>query len=352
MRGEWQVDVGELWLPARGVSELDLAFARQRYTLALPIPVLADRLSPGSGCDPTLVRSPDSRRGVLMRRGVSIGLMIFAAQHAASAQCRVDKSSNEGKLLAFYTAPIVFSMATAPEEMRPASIRVGAEGEYIPKPDKSIEQTGACFTQKSEHTSLSPVFGRPRITIGGPFGFALEAAYLPPVTIARATPNLFSFAVSNAHHFAAGPLSNGTTLMLRLHGTFGNVKGPITCPRSQLQQSSPSSPCYGTNPSKDTFHPDMFGGEVAAGFAPGAGGLSFYAGAGANRIDPHFQVGFTDKNDVVDQTQVELVEPLVRPTVFGGVTAVVRRIFDVGAQVYSVPADATLFRLMGGVRFR
>jgi len=96
----------------------------------------------------------------------------------------------------------------------------------------------------------------------------------------------------------------------------------------------------------------MFGGEVAAGFAPGAGGLSFYAGAGANRIDPHFQVGFTDANGVVDQTQVELVEPLVRPTVFGGVTAVVRRIFDVGAQVYSVPADATLFRLMGGVRFR
>jgi hypothetical protein len=288
-----------------------------------------------------------------MRRGSLVGLTVFlAAQHALSAQCRVDKSSNEGKLLAFYTAPIVFSMATAPEEMAPASIRIGAEGEYIPKPNQAIEQTGACFRQKSEHTSLSPVFGRPRITVGGPFGFALEAAYLPPVTIARATPNLFSFAVSNAHHFTSGPISNGTTLMLRMHGTFGNVKGAITCPRSQLQQSSPSNPCFGTNPSKDTFHPDMFGGEVAAGFAPGARGLSFYAGAGANRIDPHFQVGFTSGDGVVDQTQVELAEPVVRATVFGGVTAVVRRILDVGAQVYSVPSDATLFRLMGGVRFR
>jgi hypothetical protein len=196
------------------------------------------------------------------------------------------------------------------------------------------------------------VFGRPRITVGGPFGFALEAAYLPPVTIARATPNLFSFGISNARHFAAGPLSNGTTLMLRLHGTFGNVKGAITCPRSQLQQSSPSSPCYGTTPSKDTFHPDMLGGEIAAGFAPGTGGLSFYAGAGANRIDPHFQVGFTDSNGVVDHTQVELTNPVVRPAVFGGVTAVVHRILDLGAQVYSVPADATLFRLMGGIRIR
>ena len=288
-----------------------------------------------------------------MKRCVLLmGLLLCAARRETMAQCRVRSDSNEGKLLAFYTAPIVFSMATAPEVMPPASIRIGGEGEYIPKPNRAIEQTGACFTQKSEHTSLSPVFGRPRITVGGPFGFALEAAYLPPVTIARATPNLFSFAVSHARHFAIGPISTGTTLMLRLHGTFGNVKGAITCPRSQLQQTSPSSPCYGTSPSKDTFHPDMFGGEIAAGFSPANSGISFYGGAGANRVDPHFQVGFTDSNGNVDMTQVELRDPLTRATIFGGVTAVFRRILDVGAQVYSVPADVTLFRIMGGIRIR
>lgn len=288
-----------------------------------------------------------------MRRAfvIVVGLCVLS-QQGAGAQCRVSSESNEGKLLAFYTAPIVFSMATAPEVMRPGSIRLGAEGEYIPKPDQAIEQTGACFTQKSEHTSLSPVFGRPRITVGGPFGLAFEAAYLPPVTIARAKPNLFSFGVSHAHHFDVGPVSSGTTLMFRVHGTFGNVKGAITCPKSSLQQTSNTTPCFGTTPSKDTFHPDMFGGEMAAGFAPGNGGVSFYAGAGANRIDPHFQVGFTDANGVVDNTQVELDSPLVRPAVFGGVTAIVWRTLDLGAQVYSVPADATLFRLMGGIRFR
>jgi hypothetical protein len=96
----------------------------------------------------------------------------------------------------------------------------------------------------------------------------------------------------------------------------------------------------------------MFGGEVAAGFAPGTGGISFYAGVGANRIDPHFQVGFADLNGNVDVTQVELEKPLVRAAVFGGVTAALRRILDVGAQIYSVPSDATLFRLNGGIRFR
>jgi hypothetical protein len=287
-----------------------------------------------------------------MRRGLIVGVLVLVAQQEVAAQCKVETDSNEGKLLAFYTAPIVFSMATAPQEMRPGSIRLGAEGEYIPKPDRAIEQTGACFTQKSEKTSLSPVFGRPRITIGGPFGFAFEAAYLPPVTIARAKPNLFSFAISHAHNFAVGPTSSGTTLMFRFHSTLGNVKGAITCPRSQLQQSAPSSPCYGNSPSNDTFHPDMFGGEIAAGFAPGSGGISFYAGAGANRIDPHFEVGFTDLNGNVDATQVQLENPITRATVFGGVTAVLRQILDVGAQVYSVPSDATLFRLHGGIRFR
>jgi len=287
-----------------------------------------------------------------MRRVLFVGVTMLVAHHQAAAQCRVRTDSNEGKLLAFYTAPIVFSMATAPQEMRPGSIRIGAEGEYIPKPDRAIEQTGACFTQKSEHTSLSPVFGRPRVTISGPFGFAFEAAYLPPVTIARAKPNLFSFAISHARHLAVGPALSGTTVMLRAHGTFGNVKGAITCPRSQLQQSSPSSPCYGTNPSTDTFHPEMFGGEIAAGFAPGAGRFSFYGGAGANRIDPHFQVGFTDANGSVDVTEVELERALTRGSVFGGVTAVLRQTLDVGLQVYSVPSDATLYRLNGGIRFR
>jgi hypothetical protein len=286
-----------------------------------------------------------------MRRGLFLAAVFFAAYGEAAAQCEVRSGSNEGKLLAFYTAPIVFSMAGAPEVLPPASLRIGGEAEYLPKPNREIEQTGACFTQKSEHTSLSPVFGRPRITVGGPFGFSLEAAYLPPVTIARATPNLFSFAVSHAHHYAVGP-ARGTTLMLRVHGTFGNVKGAITCPRSQLQQTSPTSPCYGTSPSKDTFHPDMFGGEIAAGFAPGDGPFSFYGGAGANRIDPHFQVGFTDLNGNVDNTQVQLDNPVTRAAFFGGVTAVFRRILDVGAQVYSVPQDATLFRLMGGIRIR
>ncbi|HEU4748401.1 MAG TPA: hypothetical protein VFS56_07855 [Gemmatimonadaceae bacterium] len=269
----------------------------------------------------------------------------------AGAQCRVAGGSNEGRLLAFYTAPIAFSMATAPTVTQAGFVRFGAEGEYVPTPDPALEQTGACFTQKSEDTSLSPVFGRPRITIGVPLGFSIELAYLPPVTIARATPNLLSFAVAHATHYSFGPV-RGTTIMLRGHGTYGTVKGAITCPSSSLQQTSPGTPCFGTEPSDDTFHPDMFGGEIAAGITPTSPTIALYAGVGANRIDPQFQVGFTDANGNVDATRVQLDEPLTRGTIFGGVTAGFREVLDIGFQIYSVPADATLFKLNGGFRFR
>jgi hypothetical protein len=96
----------------------------------------------------------------------------------------------------------------------------------------------------------------------------------------------------------------------------------------------------------------MFGGEIAAAITPTSRALSVYVGVGANRIDPHFQVGFTDSNGNVDRTQVQLNAPLTRATVFGGVTAFVRQIFDIGAQIYSVPSDATLIKLNGGFRFR
>lgn len=284
-----------------------------------------------------------------MHRGFVVAVMLSASVESARAQrCQVAEGTNEAQLLAFYTAPVAFSMATAPEVTNAGGIRIGAELEYVPKPDPSLEQTGACFTQKSEETSLSPVFGRPRITIGIPFGFSIELAYLPPVTIARATPNLLSFAVAHARHFAFGP-AGGTTVMLRGHGTYGNVKGAITCPSGSLQQTTPTAPCYGTEPSEDTFRPDMFGGEIAVGLRPTSRGFSFYGGAGVNRIDPRFQVGFRDLTGFMDSTKVELQEPMTRATVFGGVTAVVGRVFDIGAQIYSVPSECNPLQAHGRV---
>jgi len=287
-----------------------------------------------------------------MRTGFAVPAALAFLAGAARAQCKVASSSNEGKLLAFYTAPIIFSAATAPRELGAGEFRVGVEAEYIPKPGAELQKSGTCFLQKSENTSLSPVFGRPRITIGLPGSFAIEGSYLPPVKIADARPNLGSIAISHTHHFNLSDNSGSVDVMVRGNTTFGDVKGPITCPRSALQITDRNGACYGTNPSNDTFSPDMYGIDVIAGVRPPTRRFGLYGGVGANRIAPHFQVGFTDGAGNVDRTKVQLETPLTRISLTAGVTAHPGSQFDVGAQVYSVPQDATTVRFHAGISFR
>lgn len=286
-----------------------------------------------------------------MRRTLTALAPLALLASGARAQCSVPSGSNEGKLLAFYTVPLVFSAATTPGAVGAGSIRFGFEGELIPKPSAEIQKTGKCFLKKSEHTSLSPVFGRPRITIGLPGSFAIEASYLPPVRIANATPNLTSVALSQTRSLGLVGV-NAATLLVRASATFGNVKGPITCPRSSLQTATPTAACYGTNPSNDTFEPRTQGVDILLGLRPAGSTLSYYGGIGANRINPRFQVGFTDGNGSVDRTMVQLESALTRISLTAGATAHTRAGLDLGAQVYSVPQDATTIRVHAGMSFR
>lgn len=269
----------------------------------------------------------------------------------AEAQCKVASGSSEGKLLAFYAVPIVFSPATAPRDIRKGSIRLGLEGEYIPTPSAAIRRTGKCFLQKDEHTSISPIFVRPRVTIGLPGSIAIEGSYLPPIKIANARPNLGSVAISHVRHFGPNGLSAGVDAMLRGNATFGNVKGPITCPKSSLQQSAPTLACYGSAPSNDRFEPRMYGLDLLLGVTPRKDGPNLYGGIGANRIDPHFQVGFTSGTGATDRTNVQLEQPSMRFSMMAGVTARAGARLDWGVQVYSVPTDAKTFRVHTGLNF-
>jgi len=283
-----------------------------------------------------------------MLRITALGFFACALVPSLDAQCRPPKDSNEAKLLAFYSAPIAFSPAGAPEHLKPWTLRIGGEGGPVPDPDPEIQKTGACFTQKSQNTGLSPFFGRPRLTLALPAGFAVEASYLPPIRINDAEPNLASAALSWVRRIRMQPTSNGTDVMLRAHGTVGEVRGPITCPEKGLQQSDPMRPCFGNNPSVDTFKPVMLGLEGILSTAAFDGRLGFYAGGGVNFLRPVFQVGFTDGLGNVDNTEIEVA--LSRASVFGGVSAQMSKALDLSAQVYSVPRDATTFRVGAGYR--
>ncbi len=280
----------------------------------------------------------------------SIGLLALAGLAATSveAQCRPPANSHEARLLAFYEAPLVFSMAGAPTPMVAGELRVTAEAGNVPSPSAALQRPEFCYQPHSENTKLTPTFGRPRITLGLPAGFALEASYLPPVTVGGATPHLASVAVARPMDFLID--GRKLTLALRAHGTIGRVRGAITCPNSALQTTDALAACYGTQASRDNFYPGMFGSEGALGLRPGGGRVSLYAGGGVTWLRPSFRVGFTDGTGYVDSTEVEA--RLVRGSAFGGVSVRASEALELSGQMYSVPKDVTTVRVTVAYRLR
>ena len=266
----------------------------------------------------------------------------------AHAQCRPPGNTHEARLLAFYEAPLVFSFASAPRQLPKGSLTLGAEGGNVPSPSGEIQRPEYCYQPHAEHTTLTPAFGRPRLTLGLPAGFALEASYLPPVPVGGATPHLVSFALARPVDLVVG--SRVLTLALRGHGTVGQVRGAITCPASALQMANASAPCYGTRPSRDTFYPKMFGAEGAVATRDRGGRLSLYAGGGITLLRPHFRVGFTDALGNADATDV--AADLWRGSAFAGGTLRATDLLHISAQLFSVPRDVTTARVAVEYRLR
>ncbi len=276
-----------------------------------------------------------------MKLSSVFAVFIIAAPFApAASQCRPGRETNEAKLLAFYSAPLTFSIiGPATRNVRP-SVRLIGEVEPIPRPDPEIQKTGACFATKSENTSLSPVFGRVRAALSLPFDVVIEGSYLPPVTIADATPSLLGLSIAKS--FLIPGMADNMNASIRAHTVRGNVKGPITCPRESLQSSNAFNPCFGSEPSRDTFKPNVTGVEVALSVWSADRANSAFVGAGENWLKPRFQVGFTSGTGSVDNTRVEV--DLTRTVLFAGFNRRFSRKLDGTAELYTVPADVTLFR--------
>ena len=273
----------------------------------------------------------------------ALGTMAFGA---AGAQCRPPASSHEARLLAFYEAPVIFSMGNAPERLAPGAVTVAGEAIPVPSPDPALTHPSFCYQYTTNNTKLAPLFGRPRLLLGLPAGFAVEGSYVPPLSVSSARVTIGSLALSQTQAISLGPAV--VLLQLRAHGTLGRIHGPITCPRASLQLQDEAAPCYGTTPSRDSYDPRSLGAEAAA--ATQIGRLDLFAGGGANRIDPRFRAGFTDGLGNVDHTSVDVV--LVRGVAFGGATLHLRDNLSVSGQLYVVPADVSTVRLGAACRLR
>jgi hypothetical protein len=277
-------------------------------------------------------------------------LLLSLAATPLTAQCKVAIGSHEGQLLSFHTVPMVFSFPMIWSKLSPGSVRFGVEGDYLPKPNAELQETSLCYVRKQENTSLSQVFGRPRLTVGLPYGFAIEGSYLPEVHVSQAKASSAGIALSYELSVSKVPGFDGGDLIFRAHWSTGAVHGPITCSSDELQTTSPTTPCYATQPSNDTFHPVSSGLELVFAATPRVHKLGVYAGIGADRIESRFQVGFTDVNGRTDSTRVQLKTPLLAGALLAGASMRHTSHLETGFQVYSVPGHSTTFRVAAAVR--
>jgi hypothetical protein len=135
---------------------------------------------------------------------------------------------------------------------------------------------------------------------------------------------------------------DGLVGAIRAHGTFESIRGPITC--DDVPMADPTSECFQGTRSDDKYSPNIFGADFSLGWTMAGGRLRPYLGGGYNRLEPRFQVNFTNQLGVVDSTRIEV--NLNRGVVFGGATGQLTDRLGVAAEIYAVPADAVTARLV------
>ena len=262
---------------------------------------------------------------------------------AANAQCtNLPANSPEAKLLAFYSAPVAFSTAAQPQPLKPWHFQLTLEAATVPSADSATRTTQCYRSSKGESTNLTQVLGRPRVALGLPWNFIAEVGYIPPITIRDATANLTGLSLAWVVQY--GTLAGANVVyQIRAHTLIGTVKGPITCGRDQLQSTQPLQPCYGNQISNDTYTPNISGLEGV--LALDAATYAVYLGVGYSALNPSLQVDFTNLVGVRDQSKVTTVA-LSRTAIMAGGTFRLTQRFDVTGQIYAVPDDLSMFRVM------
>jgi hypothetical protein len=136
--------------------------------------------------------------------------------------------------------------------------------------------------------------------------------------------------------------ADGLAAAIRAHGTFGSVRAPVTCDQDAL--TDPGSECFHGTISDDRLSPNIFGLDVSVGWPMAGGRLRPYLGSGYTRLEPRFQVNFTNQFGDTDTTEVEV--NLNRVALFGGAAWQLTQRLAITGEIYAAAADAVTGRLI------
>jgi len=286
------------------------------------------------------VTRADGRTG---RRAVCI-LSLCGAPAALAAQddCFPSQGSNEAQTFAIFSVPLAYSPLAAPDPA-PRTWRLGLEVSTLPNVDDETATPTECRPGKGpENTDLLPALFRPRVAVRLGAGVLLDASWIPPVRVNGVKSNLFGVALG-----WSGAVGRNLTIGARAHGTFGEVNAPITCAEEALED--PTSECFEGTESDDSYKPNIFGADVRLGLGTTESRVHPYAGVGYSRLQPRFQVNFTNSAGQLDDRKVSV--DLNRLAVFGGLSWRLGESLGLAGEIYSTPSDAVTVRLAFGGSF-
>ena len=272
-------------------------------------------------------------------RLAALGWVVCAMPTRLAAQsglCLPGSGSNEAKTLAILSVPVVFSPGAPPGE--PSGLTLGLEAARVPGVDQATATPTICRPGKGpENTGVLPALARPRLSVPLPHGLALEASWIPPVRVNGVKANLVGLALTeNVGH------RDGLAAAFRVHATFGSVHAPVTCDRDAI--GDPTSECFDGTVSDDRFSPNIMGADVSVGWAMVGGRLRPYLGTGYNRLEPRFQVNFTNQFGDTDRTRVAV--NLDRVALFGGAAWQLTDRLAITGEMYAAAGDAATGRLV------
>ena len=192
----------------------------------------------------------------------------------------------EAWAMKYFAAVTMFTPLQPPRERAPGAVEMAGEAGWVPYLNDTDRTVGFEGT-KTEDLNKSPFYGRVRLLVGLPAGFALEAGWVPPVRIHGTQTNLFDGAIEKV--FIDKP---GGSFGIRAYGQFGHAYGDYTCPADVLGSppGSPGNPYGCTSASTDVANLNYYGAALTGGVRVAPGVVIHLAGGGAYN-DLQFQVG-------------------------------------------------------------
>jgi len=246
-------------------------------------------------------RSTDKRAAA--RRGARALILIAVATHASAQQRTgntrdLDSDRPEAWAMNYFTSVTLLSGLSVPRSRAPGSVDIALELGRIPQLSESERRVGFDGL-KVEDLNKSPVFVRPRVTIGLPWQSALIVSYVPPLHVYGLKPHIFTVALERPM-LEREPWTVGA----RIYGQLATVRGAFTCPDdvTAYPPGTPGNPYGCDTQSNDKAYQHYAGLELSFAYRiERLGGLTPYATMGANylngKVQVHAQVnGRADRN--------------------------------------------------------